>query len=414
MVQIITYNKAKYSNFSEKYKISQLDEFESFDDHKINIIDLSDEMMWYYENNTSTSLNNISDLHTLSKEIETSKNCKVLIVLPQNCNFTYDKSPFGEYRKNKKIKDMLSSVLTIISNHLIFIKGMELSYSKSNTTFGDSVYKSDFNFNEINPKAFTSVTKSENSNKNTTILYNNMILTTLNIFETEKHVSDFIHPFLIDNTKKRKAPDWIEHVEFYDDKKLKNNKEENNEKIRKLQDKNNEIDLKLENNNELKSILYSTGDELVTVVMKMLDDMLDNDSSKFKDKKLEDFLIKKDTVTFIGEIKGVSGAVTNQYVSQLDVHVQGYTDKINKENLDENIKGLLIINPQRNKNITERNEVQESQIKIAKRNGALIIECYTLLKLYEKYLNKELETNDIINLLTDKVGILLEKDIKSK
>ena len=40
MVQIITYNKNKFQTFADTYKISELGEFDSFDDYNINIIDL--------------------------------------------------------------------------------------------------------------------------------------------------------------------------------------------------------------------------------------------------------------------------------------------------------------------------------------------------------------------------------------
>ena len=157
--------------------------------------------------------------------------------------------------------------------------------------------------------------------------------------------------------------------------------------------------------------MYETGDELAKVVMKILDDLLDNDSSKFVDEKKEDFLIKKDNITFVGEIKGISQAISNKNVSQLDVHVQNYFDKINEMNITENIKGLLIINHQRNKKISERNEVHQNQIDLAKRNNALIIETNVLLKLYEKYLKKKINTEDVIKLLSEKNGVLTEKDI---
>lgn len=412
MIQIITYNKTKFQNFSENYKISNLDEFDSFDDYNITIIDLSNENIWYYNNDSTSSLNNISDFQTLKKEIETSKHCKIIIVLPQNCYFYYDYYWYNkQYQKSIKLKDILSSFISLLSKNLFKIEGFDISYSKNTTLIGNCSYKSDFNFNEIISNSFSVITKSKCSDKTTSIVYENLIITSLNIFETPQHLMEFINPLLIDNNTETIIPDWFNNINFFDDKTLKNNKIENIKKIELIREKNKEIDKKLEKNNKIKSILYTTGDELVKNVMEILDTILENDSSDFIDEKKEDFLIKKEAVTFVGEIKGVSSSVANKNISQLDVHVQSYLDKITEQGLKENVKGLLIINHQRNKNINERNEVHQNQIDLATRNGALIIESTILLSLYEKFLENKISSQKIVYLLSDKVGILLKKDI---
>lgn len=155
-----------------------------------------------------------------------------------------------------------------------------------------------------------------------------------------------------------------------------------------------------------KSILYTNEDELVQVVMSILDELLDYDSSDFVDEKREDFLIKKENITFIGEIKGVSSAIANKNVSQLDVHVQSYLDNLQEEGIEEKVKGLLIINHQRNKPIEKRQEVHEHQINLAKRNGSLIIETQTLLKIFEKYKLGKITKEECKKLFENNVGLL--------
>ena len=90
-------------------------------------------------------------------------------------------------------------------------------------------------------------------------------------------------------------------------------------------------------------------------------------------------------------------------VSQLDVHVQEYLDD-NEES--ENIVALLIINHQRNKPISEREKVNEEVIKLAKRNGSLIVETMTILRLFEKYLLKEKTREECIDILVNHTGLL--------
>ena len=264
----------------------------------------------------------------------------------------------------------------------------------------------------MNENSFEIKSTSDNSNKITTINYNNFILTTLDLFSTEEHLDNFIQ-LLINSKKENEIPKWIKDVNFFDDAKIKEEIKKNEEKIFKYQNSNKEIELKLDSNNRLKSILYTTGDELVEVVMKILDELLEYDSSSFVDKKKEDFLIKKETITFVGEIKGISSAVANKNVSQLDVHVQDYIDKITIENIKENVKGLLIINHQRDKELEYRNEIHQNQINLAKRNGSLIVETNILLMIYEKFLLQELKTEDILKLFSEKIGVLGEDDLNN-
>lgn len=408
MQQIITYSANNLLNFKEKYKISELKEFESFDNYDTNIIDLSNENMW--KGHKSGYLNNTADLKTLSIEINNVKKSNVVIVLPQNCTYCYNLFN-NTYHDSSKLKDIIPIWLDIIKKHLFNINYIDVSYSKNTTIINTLNFKSDFNFEETSLVDFSILTKSSVSNKITTIKLNNIILTTLNIFESPQHTSTFLSYIFPDEKQNKVIPNWISELSFYNDEQLKKTKLEKINEIKKINDEISELDIKLEQNNEYKKVLYETGDELAKVVMKILDDLLDNDSSEFVDEKKEDFLIKKDNITFIGEIKGISQAISNKNVSQLDVHVQNYFDKINEMNITENIKGLLIINHQRNKKISERNEVHQNQIDLAKRNNALIIETNVLLKLYEKYLKKEINTEDVIKLLAEKNGVLTEKDI---
>ena len=318
---------------------------------------------------------------------------------------------YKKFEESVKIKNILENVINIISN-LFEINGFDISYSKNQTQIGEKIYYSDFNFVELNENSFEIKSTSDNSNKITTINYNNFILTTLDLFSTEEHLDNFIQ-LLINSKKENEIPKWIKDVNFFDDAKIKEEIKKNEEKIFKYQNSNKEFELKLDSNNRLKSILYTTGDELVEVVMKILDELLEYDSSSFVDKKKEDFLIKKETITFVGEIKGISSAVANKNVSQLDVHVQEYIDKITIENIKENVKVLLIINHQRDKELEYRNEIHQNQINLAKRNGSLIVETNILLMIYEKFLLQELKTEDILKLFSEKIGVLGEDDLNN-
>lgn len=283
---------------------------------------------------------------------------------------------------------------------------MSITYEKTTTMLGKTKILADFNLLNFSESDFEPITFSINSNKVTTVKNSKYIVTTLNILKDEEILKKFIKEYCKNENQKQEIPEWIQDVNFFDDEELKENKNKNLTRIRELNALNAEIDIKVKKNLEYKSILYTNGDELVKVVLEILDEILEYDSSEFVDEKREDFLIKKEDVTFVGEIKGLSSAVKNENVSQLDVHVQSYLDDLQQEGTGEKVKGLLIINHQRNKPIEERQEVHEHQIKLATRNESLIIETTTLLKIYEKYKLGDMTKEECKKLFKDNIGLL--------
>lgn len=411
MIQIIAYDTDKYKEYSEeKYKLSKLGEIQALDDFELCVIDLSDEYIWRYKEDNPISINYCRDLLTLKEAIINRKKSKILIVLPQNVtfyyNYNYHYNSGYKFDSSIQIKDNKENVMQIISKFLYDIGSLRISYEKTNTKVDDIVISADFNFIDVKLTKFTPVTFSNNSNKITTVKNENVFLTTLNISKDETIVSILIDKYCRYEDEKQSVPEWVYNVNFFNDEELKDKKEENSSKIKQLEDKNLELDKELSKNLSYKSILYTNGDELVKVVLEMLDEILDYDSSEFVDNKREDFLIKKEDITFVGEIKGLSSAVKNENVSQLDVHVQSYIDDLQKEDIEEDVKGLLIINHQRNKSLEDRQEVHEHQKKLAIRNGSLIIETITLLKIYEKYKLGNITKEECKKLFKDSIGLL--------
>lgn len=413
MIQIITYNVNKYSEYSEQlYKISKLGEIQALDDFEVCIIDLCDKDLWRYTAGSTSNINSYKDLLTLKEAILHCKKCRILVVFPQNIEFWYNRQYVSngryEYKNYAKLKDIQKDVMDILKNYLINFQFMSITYEKTITMIGKEKVSADFNLLNYSESNFEPITFSSNSNKVTAVKKSKYTIATLNILEDEDILKKFIKEYCKDEEQKEEMPKWIDNIEFFDDEELKENKNKNKNltKINELKASNKEIDTKLNKNLEYKSILYTNGDELVRVVLEILDEILEYDSSEFVDEKREDFLIKKEDITFVGEIKGLSSAVKNENVSQLDVHVQSYLDELQQEGTEEKVKGLLIINHQRNKPIEERQEVHEHQIKLATRNGALIIETITLLKIYEKYKLGNMTKEECKKLFGDNIGLL--------
>lgn len=191
---------------------------------------------------------------------------------------------------------------------------------------------------------------------------------------------------------------------MFDDAAQKETIKLNNNTISMVEDNIKKAAYVLERNKRYKSILYTSGDELVLVVFEILKEIFEWNLDSFKDVKEEDFNIEYDNKEYIGEIKGITSNVKNANVSQLDNHVQNYLDE---HDIDSGkIKSLLIINYQRSKALNNREKVNDKTVALAKRNGSLIIETFTLLKMFEKYLNNELSKADCLQLINSNIGLL--------
>lgn len=417
MIQIITYDTSKYKEYSEqKYKISALGEIQALDDFEMCIIDLTDKDLWNCNNDKPNSVNCYRDLLTIKEAIINSNGTKIVMVLPQNeiisYNQDYDWKGINNskryfYRNSIQLKDNKTNLIEIISKKLFHVEKIEILYEKTKTTIIDKNVDADFNINNYREEGFEAITFSKNSNKVTTIKKDKIFITTLKILDDIETLKIFIDSYCNEEQEKEDIPDWVKDIKFYNDEELKKSKNDNLEKIQKLKGENLKLEEQINKNLEYKSILYSSGDELVKVVLEILDEILEYDSSDFVDEKREDFLIKKEDITFIGEIKGVSSAVANKNVSQLDIHVQSYLDKLQEEGKEESVKGLLIVNHQRNKPLEERKEVHEHQRNLATRNGSLIIETQTLLKIFEEYKKGKLTKEKCKKLFIDNEGLLI-------
>lgn len=144
---------------------------------------------------------------------------------------------------------------------------------------------------------------------------------------------------------------------------------------------------------------------MVNIVFEILENMLGCDLSQFEDKKNEDFLFEQDGYVFIGEIKGVNHNVKSDNVAQLERHYQGYLEE-HENRSEDNVKAILIMNHQKNKPIETREQVHERQINLAKRNGSLIIETITLLRMFERYWKGDMSRENCLELFKMKEGLL--------
>lgn len=413
-VQVISHAKEKQEGHIVYTKIATPRSLDEFD---LDIIDLTDENLWYCDNYAGNlSLRTQRDLESLSTMIENTKKARILFVLPQDImlhrysgSSTTRNNHTEKQYKRTRIKDELQSIAQhVFSAFGIISRSFSIVYENTETVLNETSYRAAFYFSGCGP----GITESNGSNKPTTINpMNRYYLTTLDIFASDEMLNGFINSIFAPSQREAK-PEWIWVISFYDDTEQESVIEEQKRIIQTAESTIEVAKAKLETNQRYKSILYTNGDELVEVVFDILQILLECDLSQFVDEKREDFLVHNPVYTLIGEIKGITSNVRNEHITQLETHYQQYMDQLEEKGITENVHQLLIINPLRNKPVSEREPVHEKQIALATRNGSLIIETVTLLRLFELFLQNKVTTDKCIELFTERVGILKPSDFE--
>ena len=403
MIQMLTCIKQDKNFVGRDMVINTFHDARSLDEFEINIVNLNSEAVWRNVRDGKGAINVENDLISLSSMIQNSSNTQIIIIFPQNINFSYYYYN-GKYNKACELKNMLESIKKNILPSLYFpLSSLSLFYENTKTKIGSKEIEASFHFYNYESTLLTSV----KSCKATVIEWHGIILTTLNI-KDYNDVIDFLSAVNL-LEKKEAIPEWSKEIKMFDDNVQSSIIEANRLTIQEAEGNIGKAREVLEKNNEYKSILYTQGDELVKVVFEIIEQMFGCDLSNFEDKYDEDFLFQAGGFTFIGEIKGVTPNVKNDNISQIDRHCQNCVEDHEEE--DGRIKGLLIINHQRNKPLQEREAVHERQVSLAERYEVLIIETPVLLKLFEKYRFGELSREKWLETVKGATGLLRMEDM---
>ena len=392
-IQIIS-DENRYFNLDfENLAFSTINRFSALEAFDYTLIDLNYNKLWN-SNKEQSKFEEDINIKTLTDSIK--ENDKIIIILPSNKEYKINDTLSSE---TKQIKND-TTIITKFLNDYFGIEEITLAYGVNETIINDEEIGSDFYFQDISN--FKILTKNIIS-KPTTIQRRNYVLTTIQLSYGED-IKNFINQIFSPSVES--IPDWFDEIEMFDDKEQKLQIKENEDKIKSLEEDITTAENKLKENNYYKSILYKQGKPLVKVVFKMLEEMLNCDLSKFKDVYKEDFLLEFDDVTFIGEIKGVNSNVKNRHLSQLDDHVSDREDYLKENNLEENIKPLLIENTFIETKPSEREEVDDATIEKAKEKyQSLIITSIPFLELYQSFKNGEITTEEIKNRFKDEIGL---------
>ena len=143
---------------------------------------------------------------------------------------------------------------------------------------------------------------------------------------------------------------------------------------------------------------------MIGVVKEILVDIFKLQDDYFIDVKKEDFRFEFRDINFIVEIKGINTNVKNSNIAQCKKHVTDFLIAEDNTMSPDNVKGLLIINPQRDIDPSKREPIHANQISYAKSEGILIITTLELLKLYQAYTKDEVVSNKCFEIFKNNVG----------
>ncbi|NLL01528.1 MAG: hypothetical protein GX265_00675 [Mollicutes bacterium] len=398
-IQLITYEVEEYLDYSEEIEVSNFNNLKSLDLFDINIFDLNDNRIWQNNISFTPDINIIlyKDFKSINKMLKSSTKAKILFFLPQNINYCLIRT--HDYYQLKDIEDTVSKIL----NFIIPIQ-FDIEYDNNLTKISNELISSSFYIINNN---YEIITKAESSEKITTIKKDNIIVSTLKIID--KNNNNILNHYLNEIgliSYEPTYPEWLYSFNFFDDQTQRNNITQAKKQILIQEKIIEEAYYKLNQNLKYKSILCSTSKELITVVFEILEFIFDISLSDSKDELNEDFLIKKDNITYIGEIKGVNSNVKNEHIGQVDNHYLKYLDKLESTDEVENLKKILIINFERERDVLNRNEVHQKQIEMANKRQVLIIDTVSLLKIYEKLLNEDLSKDKVIEYINNNVGLV--------
>lgn len=408
-IQLITNDTNHLANYVNKMSINNFNNLKALDDYDINIFNLNSSEIWQNKSTTDSGptveMKLSSDFKSINKMISNSSKSINIICLPQNLNYYW--KHFSD-NHTIQLKDMIPMFLQQLKL-LIPIEKMDLVYENIKTIIGTYEVKASFYINDTN---YDILTYSNNSNKTTTVRKERLIITTLEIINNNY---DFLIDYLLKigvMEKDTQYPEWLYKYNFNDDSTQNNNIEQAKEQIKIQKEIIETANKKLQENLHFKSILYSNSDDLVNVVFEILEYVFEISLSDFNDEKREDFLFKKDNITYLGEIKGVTSNVKYEHISQLEVHYSKYLDYLQDNNLEEKMKKILIINYERTKDILIRDSINDMQIQLAEKNNTLIIDTKSLLTIYEKLLNGIITKERVVDYIKNKSGLINFEEIR--
>ena len=220
MIQVITGDAGIFGNFKEinGYTLSEFKKQQVFDGFELNILDLSFEDLWKYNDCVIEDINMIKDLSHYYKMIEDNVNTKILIILPQNIMFKYNFYSSRGYIKSEDLKNLTDFISQKIYEN-VYNYDFTLNFGENSIKLKELNIIADFYFNETGIKEEQKILKSDKSNKLTTIKVDeNIYFTTLDLMKSKEILEAFLEKTkIIDASNEEEEPEWFNDIKILDD-----------------------------------------------------------------------------------------------------------------------------------------------------------------------------------------------------
>lgn len=197
-------------------------------------------------------------------------------------------------------------------------------------------------------------------------------------------------------------PAWIDCYNTEEEKKVKKELKDSEDKIKKLNNKIEKINKEITYMNEEKRIFIESGEKLENIVRDIFK-KIGYKIIKFGGNE-EDLVISDDTNTFVFEIKGLDGSAAEKNSAQAVKWTTNYF-------IDTGIKAksVLIVNAYKNMELKERKEAFPNQmLKYSEYQQICLMDSVQLYNIYNKFLNKEISKEDISKKILSTNGIINE------
>lgn len=225
------------------------------------------------------------------------------------------------------------------------------------------------------------------------------------IFNESKKEREFLKDMFslmndLNSNKINELPAWIDCYNTEDEKKVKKELKNSEDKIKKLNNKIEKINKEITYMNEEKRIFIESGEKLENIV-KDIFKKIGYKIIKFGGNE-EDLVISDDTNTFVFEIKGLDGSAAEKNSAQAVKWTTNYFI-----NTGIKAKSVLVVNAYKNMELKERKETFPNQmLKYSEYQQICLMDSVQLYNIYNKFLNKEISKEDISKKILSTNGIM--------
>ncbi|MDR1795461.1 MAG: hypothetical protein LBR25_08715 [Erysipelotrichaceae bacterium] len=406
-VQLITLNQQIQERFSgiNGLEICGLQDFRDLDSFSLNIFDMSSPGLWENDTDSTRGINSKALLAQFKPLIQLSKGTNIVIALPQNQMF-YSGFSFADFAGTKQfvhqteLKDMIPDLHRILVEVLYTIQH-RIVYAPARLEVENQFLSADFALSQASQPIGEELLNFNEEQAAVVRYPDGVVLTTLDVLESPPTLQAFLVFLEKENAENVALPNWLDEVDVLNDKELRAEQIRIENEIKLLRNQLAAVQREQKNNTQLKTLLISSGDTLSKQAGRMLAEMAGSDAIINQAERR----ISCAQCSLIWSAQSSKGEAKPQFISELFNQVMQEEGRLSDQGLEENVKGLLVLNDHYDTLISERPPLAQRIIDIAERNQILVLPASSLLILYNSYLTKAKSSEEIMTRLGSESGL---------